>query len=295
MAGLSSILPRFVVLPALALLGTATITFAAEKQLTPPQAPPQPRAAQVPAVLVVPDVRRQAYVFAKGTLEDAGFAWRVAGGVEGYAANVVTGQAPAPGTRVVDTGAPLITLSLASNKQYGEKGTPENVSPYSGTPIKVAGRPERVVPAEAEPQAAPAPASAPAAEVEDAEPEKTKPAKAAKPAKPKRSAKPTRRMPAFVVPGAPKEPLDEMPLDQRATMLSRYVATHPRKTSADIEHFLYQHAWVVTGAKFGWFHGAEALEILIRVDREAQRLWGFGSRSEAVARAALAEVRAKRR
>ena len=31
--------------------------------------------------LVVPDVRKQAYVFAKGTLEQGGFAWRVEGGV----------------------------------------------------------------------------------------------------------------------------------------------------------------------------------------------------------------------
>jgi PASTA domain len=282
MAGrLASILPRFVVLPALALLGTATITFAAETQLTPPAAPEQPQAAQVPAVIVVPDVRRQAYVFAKGTLEDAGFAWRVAGGAQGYAANVVVGQAPAPGTRVVDTGAPLIMLSLASNRRYGQKGTPENVSPYAGTPIKVAGRP---IPA--------APAPKPKAKV--AQP-KRKPT--AKPkAKTKAPAATSKsRPPAFVVPGARKEPLDEMPLDQRAKALQRYVETHPTRTRAAVDHFLYQHAWIVAGAQFGWYHGAEALEILIAVDRRAQQLWGIGSRSAAVARAALAEVRAKQR
>jgi hypothetical protein len=281
MAGrLASILPRFVVLPALALLGTATITFAAETQLTAPAAPEQPQAAQVPAVIVVPDVRRQAYVFAKGTLEDAGFGWRVAGGVQGYAANVVIGQAPAPGTRVVDTGAPLITLSLTSNKRYGQKGTPENVSPYAGTAIKVAGRPVTA--------AAPAPTATPKA---------AEPRKVAKPkTKPKtKSAAAQSRPPAFAVAGAPKEPLDEMPLDRRAQALQRYVEAHPTRTSARVAHFLYQHAWIVTGAKFGWYHGAEALEILVAVDRRAQQLWGIGSRSANVARAALAEVRAKQR
>jgi hypothetical protein len=282
MAGrLASILPRFVVLPALALLGTATITFAAETQLIPPKAPEQPKAAQVPAVLVVPDVRRQAYVFAKGTLEDAGFAWRVAGGARGYAANVVVGQAPAPGTRVVDTGAPLITVSLASNKRYEQKGTPENVSPYPGTPIKVAGRP---MPAGPSPAAAPKPAK-----TERAKPKRAKRGTTAKRATAKG------RPPAFVVAGAPKEPLDEMPLDRRAKLLQRYVETHRTRTTAGVAHFLYQHAWIVTGAKFGWYHGAEALEILIAVDRRAQQLWGIGSRSATVARAALAEVRAKQR
>jgi PASTA domain len=284
MAGrFASILPRFVVLPALALLGTATITFAAETQLTPPAAPEQPQAAQVPAVIVVPDVRRQAYVFAKGTLEDAGFAWRVAGGVQGYAANVVVGQAPAPGTRVVDTGAPLITLALASNKRYGQKGTPENVSPYAGTPIKVAGRP---IPA------APAPAAQPKPKVTASKP---KPRRTATPKRKPKAATPQSRPPAFAVAGAPKEPLDEMPLDQRAKALRRYVAAHSSRSRAAVDHFLYQHAWIVTGAKFGWYHGAEALEILVAVDRRAQQLWGIGSRSAAVARAALAEVRAKQR
>jgi hypothetical protein len=285
MAGrFASILPRFVVLPAVALLGTATITFAADTQLTPPAAPEQPQAAQVPAVIVVPDVRRQAYVFAKGTLEDAGFGWRVVGGVQGYAANVVVGQAPAPGTRVVDTGAPLITLALSSNKRYGQKGTPENVSPYAGTPIKVAGRP---IPA------APAPVAKPKPKVTAPKP---KPRTAATPkTKPKPTVASAKRPPAFAVAGAPKEPLDEIPLDQRAKALERYVDAHPHRTSAAVAHFLYQHAWVVTGAKFGWFRGAEALEILIDVDRRVQKLWGIGTKSGRVAREALDLVRAKSR
>src|SRR5436853_594929 len=66
-----------------------------------------------PAVKVVPDVRRQAFVFAKVTLGDSGFAWRVTGAVQGYASNTVASQSPAPGTRVLDTGAPRIELHLA--------------------------------------------------------------------------------------------------------------------------------------------------------------------------------------
>ena len=102
---LAALLPRFIVLAIIGLLATATFTFAAEKQITSaPVAQPAPAA---PPVLVVPDVERQAYVFAKGILQDAGFAWKVEGPVRGYAANTVAVQQPAPGTRVRDTGAPL--------------------------------------------------------------------------------------------------------------------------------------------------------------------------------------------
>ncbi len=100
---LAALLPRFVVLTLLWLLTTATLTFAAEKRIS---ASPAGSSAAVTGrpVIVVPDVSGQAYVFAKGMLEDAGFAWHVSGSVQGYAANVVAGQTPAPGTRVFDTG-----------------------------------------------------------------------------------------------------------------------------------------------------------------------------------------------
>ncbi|HJY25807.1 MAG TPA: hypothetical protein VJ649_09065, partial [Actinomycetes bacterium] len=143
--------------------------------------------------------------------------------------------------------------------------------------IKVAGRPA----------VAPAPAATPNPQA--AAPKAPKPKVKAKPAASKG------RPAAFVVAGAPKEPMDEMPLERRAQKLRRFVESHPNRTPARVAHFLYQHAWIVTGAKFGWFHGAEALEILVAVDRRAQRLWGIGSRSATVARAALAEVRAKQR
>jgi len=89
-----------------------------------------------------------------------------------------------------------------------------------------------------------------------------------------------------------EEPLDEMPLAQRAKLLSAWITSHP-KTPASVRHFLYQNSWIVTGARFGWWHGAEALRELIAADRAAQQRWGIGRRSELVARTALAEVEAR--
>jgi hypothetical protein len=99
------------------------------------------------------------------------------------------------------------------------------------------------------------------------------------------------RPPAFRVPGAPKEPLDEIPLPARARRLEAWLTRDRGPTAANQRHWLYQHAWIVTGAGFGWWHGAEALNVLIRVDRRVESQWGIGYRSEAVARGALAAVR----
>jgi hypothetical protein len=276
MARLASLLPRFVALPLVALFGTATLTFAANTQLPSPSASEQPAAAPVPSVLVVPDVRRQAFVFAKGTLEDSGFSWKVRGPVQGFAANIVAGQSPEPGTRVVDTGSPTIQLTLSANRRYRQEGSPENAAPYAGSAVKVAGAPAPAAPTEAAAEEPAAPA-APAA--------KPKPV-----AKPKAAA--SKRPPAFAVSRGKAEPLDEMPLPDRAKALSRYVASHPA-SSASVNHFLYQHAWIVTGAGLGWWRGAEALELLVAIDRQAQRRWGYGAKSEALARAALERVKAK--
>ena len=98
---------------------------------------------------------------------------------------------------------------------------------------------------------------------------------------------------AFHVPGAPKEPLDEIPLPARARRLETWLTRSRGPTAANERHWLYQHAWIVTGAGFGWWHGAEALRVLIRVDRRAEFQWGIGYRSEAVARGALAAVEAR--
>jgi hypothetical protein len=88
-------------------------------------------------VLVVPDVCRLVYVFAKSMLQDAGFAWRVQGQVGGYAANRVLRQSPSPGTLVVDTGAPTVTLELAPNPGFPERGSPDQQAPYPGTTVQV--------------------------------------------------------------------------------------------------------------------------------------------------------------
>jgi hypothetical protein len=246
------------------LLGTATLTYAAQQQIAASK-PPAPSKPATPPVLVVPNVANQAYVFAKGTLQDAGFAWRVEGRVRGYAANTVAEQRPRPGTRVFDTGAPLVVLGLATNRRYAQSGRPEDASPYEGTEIRYVDKP-RVA---------------------------TKPAKPK--ARPKPKPKPAARPPAFHVPGARKEPLDEVPLPTRAWRLESWLARHPRPTRANVRYWLYQNAWIVTGARFGWWHGAEALRLLVAADRKAQRAWGIGRRSEAVARAALAYVERRSR
>jgi hypothetical protein len=89
--------------------------------------------------LVVPDVTRSAFVFAKATLSDAGFGWRVVGSVAGYSSSLVAEQWPRAGTRVVDTGAPTIRLRLRPNPGYPPIGVPQNLPLYSPTPIELSG------------------------------------------------------------------------------------------------------------------------------------------------------------
>jgi hypothetical protein len=257
-------LPRLAIVGVVLLLASATLAVGAAKRLTAvPAAAPAPLPV---ATLVVPDVTGQAFVFAKGTLEDTGFAWRVVGSVHGYAANKVASQTPAAGTKLRDTGAPTITVTLARTA-YAEQGEPEDVSPYLGTPVRPVGIRPVVVP-KAVPKELPA-------------------------TKPKATAASSKRPPDFVVASAPKEPLDEISLTTRAKRLASWLDKHPQPTTANVRHFLYQHSWVVTGAKFGWWHGAEALRELIAADRIAQKQWGIGRRSELVARSALAEVEAR--
>src|SRR5207248_2120477 len=196
-------LPRLAVVGVVLLLASATLAVGAAKRIS---AVPKGAPAPVPvATVVVPDVTGQAFVFAKGTLEDTGLAWKVVGSVHGYAANRVAKQLPAAGTTLKDTGAPTITVTL-ERTSYPEKGEPEDVSPYIGTSVQPIGlKPAVTTPAAA--PAAPAPAAAPKAT---------------------KTAAPAKRPPDFVVAGAPKEPLDEMPLPQRAKLLSAWIATHPK-------------------------------------------------------------------
>jgi len=266
-------LPRLAIVGVVLLLASATLAVGAAKRLTAvPNGAPAPVAV---ATLVVPDVSGQAFVFAKGTLEDTGFAWQVMGSVHGYAVNNVASQSPPAGTRVRDTGAPTISVTL-KRTAYPEKGNPEDVSPYAGTSLQPVGLATTSVT-----PVTPVPAASKRAQIKPA----------TKKAEPKVAA-PTKRPPAFVVAGAPTEPLKEMALTQRAELLSSWIGAHP-KTRVNVRHYLYQHSWIVTGAAFGWWHGAEALRKLIAVDRVAQQRWGIGRKSELVARSALVDVEAR--
>jgi hypothetical protein len=204
---------------------------------------------------------------------------------------VVATQQPAAGTHVEDTGAPTLRLTLQRGT-YGQDGLPQDAAPYAGTSIvlaKSASTAKRVVKAKAK--------TAVRTVTKRVAKHVAKPKRARATVKPKRKLVARRhaavraRRPAFIVPGAPKEPLDEIPLTQRADRLGAWVDSRPQWTNANVQHWLYQHAWIVTGARFGWSHGDQALVKLIAVDRQVERIWGTGYRSVALARAVLAEIR----
>jgi PASTA domain len=283
---LASLLPRAVIVATVWILGTAAFTFAADSTIVGPSPSAESSQPAQPQELVVPSVVGQAYVFSKGILEDAGFAWHVKGSVRGYSSNRVLTQSPAPGTRVVDTGAPTVTLRLVRGP-YEQLGTPQDSAPYAGSAIRLAGLAAVTTPAKKKtsPVKKQAVAKKPVASKKQPAPKK---------AVKHHARKLTARPPAFTPKDAPKEPLGEITLPARALRLEAWVAGKPR-TSSNVQHWLYQHAWIVTGAKFGWWHGAQALQTLIRVDQRLQRQWSVGGKSEAVARAALAQVSRKSR
>jgi hypothetical protein len=321
---LPTFLPRVAALVLVALGATAGLTLAAGSQVASAPAVPTVDTAPTPP-LIVPEVRNLAFVFAKGTLADAGFAWQVVGPVDGFAANIVGTQSPAAGTPVIDTGAPLITLTLRRNGSYKQLGEATNTSPYPGTVVQQADLAGNAIgpaaPAAKTPTTpaktttAPAAtttattATTPAKTTKSATPAKT--TKSATPAKTTKSATPATkpagattakstpaawpqtRPVAFVVPGATKEPLDEMPLPDRAKALGTWLDSHKTKSTKDAAYWLYQNEWIVTGAQLGWWHGADALQTLIAVDRRAQSLWGIGAKSASAAQQALVEVNAK--
>src|SRR3954447_16044920 len=131
-------LPRIAVVVLVALAASAGLTFAAGKKIqaaTPTAAPTAPRKVET---IVVPDVRNQAFVFAKGQLEDLGFGGRVKGGVHAFAENTAASQSPPAGTKLINTGSPLIVLTLSRNGKYGQKGAPEDASTYSATAVHLA-------------------------------------------------------------------------------------------------------------------------------------------------------------
>jgi hypothetical protein len=126
-------LPRVTAVAATVLLVSATISLAADKPAAMKKPAMHAKAAK--QVLLVPDVRNQLFVFASGTLEDGGFGWKVRGAVKGYPANMVVSQSPKPGTHVINTGAPTITLQLMRGKT-AETGMPQDRSPYGASLIR---------------------------------------------------------------------------------------------------------------------------------------------------------------
>ena len=125
-------LPRLTAVAAAGLLVSATISLAADK---PAKVKAPGHSAGPRQTLLVPDVRNQMFVFASGMLEDGGFGWKVRGSVGGYPSNVVVSQRPKPGTRVIDNGAPTITLWLERGKT-AQLGLPQNRSPYGASLIR---------------------------------------------------------------------------------------------------------------------------------------------------------------
>ena len=258
-------LPWLAVAAAITVFSTAALSLAGS---SPPVAEPEDVDATeflpVEDPLVVPDVRSQPYVFAKGILEDAGFAWRLKGGAKGFPANVVVTQKPAPGTLLVDTGAPTVVLLLERNTDYEQRGLPKNSSPYEGTKNVPWQDPTG---ASDPPSEGPAPAAAPDSSSEEPEP----------------------RPPVFVEPGAPPEPPDEITLVVRVDKLAAKL-DGAAQTEDLVSHWLFQHEWVVTGALFGWHGGEKALVKLIALDEDLEVRWGIGALSADVARDALKEV-----
>jgi PASTA domain len=286
-ARFTALIPRLLALTVIWLLGAATWTLAADKKVSPTETSAAAAKVTRPDVLTVPDVRGKAYVFAKGILQDAGLAWRVRGAVQGYAANAVVWQSPVPGSRIIDNGAPTVSVRLSKNTAYGERGLPENESPYLGTRVVYLSDWREAHEQASETTTAtttttPATTSAPV----------TTTAPSTTTTEPEPPAEPETRKPDFTVTGAPAEPADEITLPQRARQLQQRMNAMQKPTKRLVNHWLYQHSWIVTGARFGWHDGAEALRILIKVDQSLERRFDFGARSEAVARRALAFVEA---
>jgi len=292
-ARLPAFLPRLAAIVLLGLALTATLTYAAGRNLN---ATPVPAAVAAPKAvpLVVPDVRNQAFVFAKGALEDGGFAWRVDGSVHGYASNTVVSQSPAPGSKILDTGSPLVILTLRHTSGYAETGQAEDASPYAATAVRSAELASTLGPA------APATSTTAATTTRTTTTQATtttaaatKPATPAKKTTPPATRWPQHRPAAFTVAGGHAEPLDEMPLPVRAQALRRWLEAHPRNTRANVAHWLYQNEWIVAGAKLGWWRGAEALTTLVAVDQRTQQLWSVGAKSAMLAERALREVQSR--
>jgi hypothetical protein len=190
-----------------------------------------------------------------------------------------------------------VVLSLSKNTTYGESGLPENFAPYKGTRVVLVSDWARdQIPTTTETTATTATETGATTTSETVPTTTEPPATTTEPAgtttEPEQTEDNTRK-PDFEVPGAPVEPAAEMPLPERAHALQRRLAGPNKPSQHLINFWLYQHSWIVTGARFGWHDGAEALRILIKVDQSLERRFGFGAKSEVVARRALEYVEAQ--
>ena len=299
-ARLATLAPRLIALVVIWLLAAASWTLAAGGPQDSETATTAPAAGEPakPEVLVVPDVKRQAYVFAKGILQDAGFAWRVKGAVKGYAANTVATQSPAAGhAGRRQRRAPGRRHPASRSTEYAERGVPENESPYEGTPV--------VLMSDWHAEQPPGRDRSRAAGDHDRSGPRPRPHRPRRP-RPQRPPPPLRRPPPSRS-RAPTAPRTSSFRARRASPSTRCRSRSARRSSSAawprsrrgpgekfVGHWLYQHAWIVTGAGFGWRNGDDALRTLVQVDRSLYVRFGFGAKSEQVARRMLAWVESQK-
>jgi hypothetical protein len=276
---------RVLVLAALCTVVGAGLTVAAARESA--SAPSYVFTTAPLPTKTVPNVVGQPYVFAESMLQENGFGWKVVGKVAGWSEARVLQQSPSAGTDVVDTGAPVVELQLSLPEKTLQRGTPVNESPYTATKIMLPsgiGSSTSLRAAEQQTTTGATSTNATTASETGAAPKHQ-----SKPVSSEASTRPR----AFVIAGAKPEPLNEIPLPLRAERLRAWLDSHPHVTNAEVRYWLFQHAWIVVGAKFGWWHGAQALRILIGVDERAQVLWGIGAKSENEARQALEFVESR--
>ncbi len=271
---------------AVGLLATGALTAAEVRQDADPEPVPSVEAS-VPT-LVVPDVVGQPYVFAKQLLDDAGFAWEVEGQIEGYAANLVESQVPLSGTEVIGIELPRVTLTLDRNADYEERGVPQNVSRDPGIPVLSHDpAPESAQSGGQEPGAgegaSPAENGPKSESTEDAaaDGEAVEPIPDGSESQAEVSTEPVA-----------SDPGSESALE-RALFLASWILEHPHPTDEAVSYWLWQHSEIIAGARAGERDAREALEILIEIDRDLQKSWGVGAKSEALARETLHEIRSR--
>ena len=263
-------------------------------QTTPPPAPVAVE-AEKPDVLVVPDVRRQAYVFAKGILQDAGFAWRVQrrrGRLRRQHGRRADAGARRPRDRQRRAGgrrsgwrAARSTPSAASRRTSRRSQGRRSSSSRTGRPSRrrmrrpsprppsrpLLRRRRRLRPRPRRPRP-PAPATT--------EPTTTAPAPAAPPAQ-----DPAYRKPDFTVSGAPGEPTAEMPLPARATRArgagrQAEEALRPGSSTSGSTSTPGSSPAPASAGRTG----TSPCRRSSSVDRSLQTRFGFGAKSEPVPR-----------